>query len=238
MSRERTARIIKRVTIIILLATAVLFIGVYLFFYLLGRTIEDNSKDNSKIVLMESENALRDGRGEDLLMYSGSWNLIASERLGGFSSKVVIFSSKPTLVEKSTAPCQGTAAALKEQGQYLRVEGVLCGTGYWLEDSKGREIRSLEELKARFGPVETEEEAGSFVVSTQEDLKIDEDGFPEGHALPVNGGFLVQLIRKNTFGCGPHALTRIIFEVTGGGEVRKIAEDAVKSTGGPETCVD
>lgn len=157
-----------------------------------------------------------------------SWNKITAHKLAGFFPKA-------TLSERKTEGCEG-----RGDGSYLRVEGGLCGVGYWLEGSGGVKIDSIEELKGQFSPIDNEAEAVSFVAVTNEDLKIDASGVPDGHTLSVDNGFLVQLVRNNTFGCGSHEPTGIIFEVSKTGEIQRVAFEKQKppKPGEPVLCVD
>ena len=127
-----------------------------------------------------------------------------------------------------------------QNGSYLRIEGGLCGVGYWLEDSNGMRIDSKEKLTTRFAPIENETEAVSFVAVTRGDLKIDATGIPEGHTLTIGDGFLVQLVYNNTFGCGNHEPTGVIFKISQSGEVLRIAFEKQKppKPGEPILCAD
>lgn len=167
------------------------------------------------------------------------WNKISTGKLEGFSPKT-------SLVEKSTEPenrnskehCKEPATVLESGGNYLKVEGALCGVGYWLEDTEGIKIDSFEKLISRFGPVETEAEAVSFVSTTKEDLEINKNGVTEGHTLTIKDGFLVQVVYQNTFGCGSHESSRVIFKITRRGEIQKIAFEEPKPGSGPTICAD
>lgn len=156
------------------------------------------------------------------------WNKITTNKLAGFSPKT-------SLTEKKTEGCEG-----RGDGSYLRTEGGLCGVGYWLEDSSGTRIDSKEKLAARFAPVESEAEGVSFIVVEQSGLKIDTSGVPAGHTLTISDGFLVQLVYTNTFGCGGHEPTGVIFKISKNGEVLRIASEKQKppKPGEPVLCVD
>jgi hypothetical protein len=156
------------------------------------------------------------------------WNKITTHKLAGFSPKI-------SLTEKKTEGCGG-----RGDGSYLRTEGGLCEVGYWLEDSNGAKIDSKEKLASRFAPIENEAEAVSFIAVTQPDLMIDTTGIPSGHTLTTSDGFLVQLVYKNTFGCGTHEPTGIIFKISNNGELQRIASEKQKppKPGEPVLCVD
>lgn len=189
--------------------------------------------------LPERDNAALESNTNLLWDTINVWNKIATNKLAGFSPKIA-------LVEKSTEPadrnskehCKEPATVLRRESSYLRVEGALCGEGFWLEDSSGEKIDSFEKLLSRFGPIETEAEAVSFVGSTKEDLKINRNGVPEGHTLIIKDGFLVQVVYQNTFGCGSHEPSRVIFKVTRTGEIQKIDSEASKPAKGPTLCAD
>ena len=156
------------------------------------------------------------------------WNKIATHKLSGFLPKI-------SLIEKSTEGCGGWT-----NGSNLRIEGGLCSVGYWLEESNGARIDSKEKLVSRFAPVENEAEAISFVSVTQGDLRIDTSGIPTGHTLSTSEGFLVHLVYQNTFGCGTHEPTGVIFRISRKGEFSTVAYEKPKSPkpGEPILCVD
>ena len=157
-----------------------------------------------------------------------SWNKITTSRLTGFSPNI-------SLTEKKTEGCDNAYA-----DSYLRMEGGLCGIGFWLEDSSGNKIDSREKLLDHFAPIDNEAEAMSFIAITQGGLKIDESGIPEGYTSIVNDGFLVQLVYNNTFGCGNHKPTGVIFKISKNGEINQIASEKQKPSkpDEPVLCVD
>ena len=157
-----------------------------------------------------------------------SWNKITTYRLAGFSPNTA-------LTEKRAEGCEA-----RDGGNYLRVEGGMCSVGFWLEKADGERIDSLEKLASNFSPVENEAEAVSFATITNSDLEIDDSGIPEGHVLAISDGFLVQLVHKNTFGCGSHEPTGVIFKVANNGNIQRIANEKSKPPlhGKPELCVD
>lgn len=159
---------------------------------------------------------------------NASWDKITTNIIAGFSPNIA-------LTEKSTEDCLG-----RDTESYLRIEGGLCGIGYWLEKTNGEKLNSIEKLVANFAPIENEAEAVSFVAVTNGDLKIDNRGIPEGHVLAIPGGFLVQLVKRNHFGCGGHKPTGIIFIITNNGEVKRVAHEKEKPSPDwmPKICVD
>ncbi|MFA5050913.1 MAG: hypothetical protein WC499_02245 [Patescibacteria group bacterium] len=157
-----------------------------------------------------------------------SWNKITTSRLTGFSPNI-------PFTEKKTEGCGNVY-----NGSYLRIEGGLCGIGFWLEDSDGNKIDSREKLSNLFAPIDNEAEAMSFIAITQSNLKIDESGMPEGYTSAIDDGFLVQLVYNNMFGCGNHEPTGVIFKILKNGEINQIASEKEKplKPGEPVLCVD
>ncbi|MDD4901747.1 MAG: hypothetical protein PHE24_01290 [Patescibacteria group bacterium] len=151
------------------------------------------------------------------------------------ATKLVGLSYGGPLVEKKTDGCGAS-----DGGDYLRIEGGLCATGYWLEDSNGTKIDSKEKLAARFAPIKSETVAASYVAVTQSSLVLDEDGIPAGNTLTITDGFLVQLFYGNAYGCGTHQLTGVIYKVSSSGEIKQIAAEKEKppQPGEPIICVD
>ena len=116
-----------------------------------------------------------------------------------------------------------------------------CYTGLvWSAILQNERIDSKEKLTTRFAPIENEAEAVSFVAITQSGLKIDANGIPAGHTLAIGDGFLVQLVYTNTFGCGSHEPTGVIFKISKNGEMLRIASEKQKppKPGEPVLCVD
>lgn len=153
------------------------------------------------------------------------WNKITISRLAGFSPQ--------TALSERKTDCRQDGG-----GSYLRSEGGLCHVGFWLEDSSGQKVDSLEKLALRFAPVENESEAVSFVAAVHGDLKTGVNEILEGHTLTIADGFLVELTRKNTFGCGSHEPTEVIFKISPSGEMQEIASEKEKPASGPILCVD
>ena len=159
------------------------------------------------------------------------WNKITTSELVGFFPSV-------SLTEKRTEYSKSCAS--RDTGSYLRIEGGLCGIGYWLEDPSGSKIDSREKLIARFAPVESEAEAVSFIAITQGGLKTDVNGILDGRTAVIDDGFLVQLVNVNAYGCGTHQLTGIIFKVLKNGEFQWVAGEKQKSPKPGESvlCID
>ena len=154
------------------------------------------------------------------------WNKITTSKLDGLSPRIPI-------VEKNTGECGKIGS-----DSYLRIEGGLCGVGYWLEYLSGERIDSKEELTLRFAPIENEAEAASFVAVIRSGIKINSGDVPEGHTLIIDDGFLVHLVDLNIYGCVVHEPTGIILRVTRNGEVTKVASEKQKPTTQLVPCVD
>jgi len=155
------------------------------------------------------------------------WAPITTTRVEGFAPL--------QLVEKKTEGC-GSG----NKGSFVRREGGLCTIGVWLE-SKGKpavKINSVEKLRARFAPVESEAEAVSFVSVLIPDLKWKDPEMLLGHVIAADDGYLVQAVAKNTFGCRTHAPTGVIFKVSRDGTVKQIAVEPEPEPVGPTMCVD
>jgi hypothetical protein len=152
------------------------------------------------------------------------WNKIESGRLKGFST---------SFTEKKTEGC-----GAQDKNEYLRIEGGLCRVGVWLEDTQGNKINSVEKLKETCAPIESEEEAISYLSLMRSDLKIGESDIPQGHSLTITDGFLIQLVYKNTFGCSNHKPIGYIYKVSKNGDFEQVATEQVDETTGPQMCVD
>jgi hypothetical protein len=127
-----------------------------------------------------------------------------------------------------------------DSDNYLKLEGGLCPLGYWLEIEEGSSIKkidSLDELKETFAPVDSEAEASSFIRVLTRDLKYN-DSVIDGYTATVSGGYLVQVIRENNFGCSKHQPTGEIYKVLESGEIELIAYEKPGLSFASFTCVD
>lgn len=86
----------------------------------------------------------------------------------------------------------------------LRIEGALLRMCHWLEIEE-RQLRTEGALQQAFAPVESAEEAISFVAVTIADLRTDKDDRIAGMWRADGERFLVQVVLRNTFGCRVHA---------------------------------
>ncbi len=219
----------NKTTVILVIAGVFLLIGLGVGgFFLFSKT--KGTTDSEQSI---QEKVIGDYQWDDVNLktqYSNVlWNKIANHKLAGFSPKA-------GLAEKSIEGCGA------DYEKYLRVEGGMASVCFWLEKNNGEKINSLEKLVGNFAPVENEAEAVSFVAVTESDLKIDASGIPQGHVLTITDGFLVQLIKKHTYGCGNHKSTGVIYKITEDGNIqqRLVAFEKGNISGGPKTgiCVD
>jgi hypothetical protein len=130
---------------------------------------------------------------------------------------------------------------------YLRQEGGLCTVDFWLEytnaDGTFNKADSMPQLKTAFAPVESEEEAMSFIAVTQSDLVSNND-ILEGKTAKVGDDYFVIVKFKNTFSCGKHIPLNEIYKVTHDGDITAIARQEEMFTidyykpNQPTTCVD
>src|SRR5262249_508543 len=121
----------------------------------------------------------------------------------------------------------------------LRTEGGLaCQCHFLIKD--GRPIRTTKALAAAFAPVDSEAEAIAFVVASVPDLRMAAEKVAEGHSLVGACGYLVQVVRKHTFGCGSHQPTGAVFHVARDGTVREVAAvpEPPQRPGELSVCVD
>lgn len=162
------------------------------------------------------------------LYQNALWNPITTTRYEGFTPKT-------NLTEVRTEDCRDAPYT-----NSLRTEGGICQVSFWIEDDIGHKYDTLAELIENFGPVDTNAEAVSFVASTHRDLVINTDGKIQGLSMQVDGGYLVQVTRQNTFGCSNHIPTGMIFFISTEGEMSLIATEkpAPPTTNEPFICAD
>jgi hypothetical protein len=162
----------------------------------------------------------------------GPWRPIATGRLAGLAPGAGAGWEK-------RERCQGDAVA-GEPGCLRRDGGLVCFCA-WLEVPGRGPVRSAEALRAAFAPVESEAEAVAFVAAQVPDLApaggVDTLA---GATRAVEDGFLVQVVRQNTFGCGSHEHTAVVFQVTRAGELVEVAAEPTRprAPGAPRICVD
>ena len=103
-------------------------------------------------------------------------------------------------------------------------------------DEKFRIIRNLDELKAYFAPVESENEALSFAIASKRiftayDQKMNKnykyyvDTLEDSFVEEIDGGFIVHSFAYNYYGCGSHYTYALEVKVSSDGNI-----DELKST--------
>lgn len=115
----------------------------------------------------------------------------------------------------------------KKEGGYIRREGGLMGYVYWLENASGTTIDSKEKLIETFAPLDTVEEAISYLAVQTSDITTATNTILLGKTLTTNDGYLIQLVKGNRFGCGEHLPTGIVYKVTKDGSFEKVASEKI-----------
>jgi len=157
------------------------------------------------------------------------WHPIVLPRLAGFEPSVMEMA-----LNSDASPC-----SFPWPEKYLRAEGGRCRVAYVLVNSDGEIIDSKEKLKT-LGPVTNEVKAMSFVAVTEGDLSQKFKGVLEGFTKTAPGGFLVKVIKNNTFGCSRHEKTELVFKVTRQGDILLLTSKILLQPPfkGVEVCVD
>ena len=191
-----------------------------------GCVIEDDRLDCSSIGLEEK--------------YSCEGILSPSEYLGGLTPKVPI------------------VECLFEKRDWGKDEGIVrrgCRRPWYnkyivLVDGKFKLISNKEEFKQFFAPVETPEEALSFVVALTNSFPMYEIKIPRRYVVfvttieptyvkEVPEGFQVHLFSHTLCGCGPHPYYAIDYLVTKAGENEVISRQKIyKDPLEDDLCVD
>jgi len=167
-------------------------------------------------------------KGTENLYKDVSWNPITETKLSGLALT-------DKITENKTEKCISDYEL-----PYLRTEGGMCGIGYWLEINENNvvtKVDSLEKLKAKFAPIDSELEAMSYVAVVTGDLYIYQDVL-KGNTAGVEDGYLVNLTHNNTFGCGQHEPTGAVYKVTKEGTIENMAFEKEPLSLKPEMCVD
>lgn len=123
--------------------------------------------------------------------------------------------------------------------QYLRREGGKAGKIVWLEvreDGKVENLRTMDAVRKEFKPITTVEAVFALLSVQTSDLVLNTEGKVVGHMLPLKGGYLVNVFKANTFGCGWHEPTGALYFVRYDGTVDLLAEQRLAPGG--TTCVD
>lgn len=167
------------------------------------------------------------------------WKKITERRLDGFTSIGDIVEEKEITCFWNEEPCK---SLISKEDEHLRVEGGLASRYYFLtitENGEPQMVKSLGNLKKFFAPVDNEVEAMSFIGVTERDLKRNEKDVLVGETAVIDGGYLVKVVKNNTFGCGQHDPQRVIFKISKDGEKTLVATEILP----PESknifsCVD
>ena len=100
------------------------------------------------------------------------------------------------------------------------------------------QVKNLDKLKDTFGPIDNEAEAASFIGVVTGDLVVSGD-IATGRTAVINDGFLVEVVRNNTYGCGSHKPTRVIYKVSRYGDMQQVAVEQQPKIGSmSEICTD
>lgn len=168
------------------------------------------------------------------------WKKITEGRLNG------LVSSSNAVMEKEIA-CywdEKSCRLISKEDEYLRIEGWLFSRYYYFlvatKDGETLTIKSLEGLKKFFAPVDSEAEAMSFIGVTGRDLKKNERDVLVGETAVIDDGYLVKVVKNNTFGCGRHDPQKVIFKITRTGEIMVTAVEILPPPSKYDlgTCVD
>ncbi len=156
---------------------------------------------------------------------SRKWNTIQTKNVDGFSPKA-------SLVEMQTqVPVNKKFNSLK-----YYFNGSTIATSYYLEDEQGKKIDSKEKLFERFGPVDSEEEAVSFL-AVQSFLVYATTSVLMGSTITTDDGYLVQVVFNDSWGCnGSYLPYGIIYQVGKDGVIEKVAEEKKKKSSVPKPC--
>lgn len=202
-----------------------------------------------------ADNSPAEKKSEDLSQYEWQddggiekykdvvWKKITEGRLNGFISLGNVVAEKEVACYWSDEPCY---SLISKENEYLRVEGGLANSYYFLaivRNGEPQTIKSLEKLKKFFAPVDNEVEAMSFVGVTENDLQSrlnNGDYILVGETAVIDDGFLVKVVKNNTFGCGRHDPQKVIFKITRAGEIMMTAIEILPPPSEYDlgTCVD
>ncbi len=194
-------------------------------------SLEQNKQIFNDIIWQNDEVFLK---YQEYLHYN-YWQKITTQKLAGFTPPTI-------LTEQKTASC---ITDYTQNKQYLTTSGGMCLIGHWLENNQGTKITSKNKLIEYFAPIDNAAEAVSFILNLYSDLKINpKNNIAEGYSLTIKEennqtAYLIQLVNKNSFGCGLHIETKIIYKVNTNADIKIIAkEQEPTSENLPIYCVD
>lgn len=140
-----------------------------------------------------------------------------------------------------------------EQGLYFYYTGGLFGryVRYIIvQDGAFRLIKSGDEFREIYAPIETPEEALSYVLAL-EDLsayyglaytpgyKYEVDTIEDSYVLPEGDGYRLHLYAYQLAGCGPHWTSEVEVQVTRDGAVQEMSrKPSFRDPNQDEVCID
>ncbi len=122
-----------------------------------------------------------------------------------------------------------TRCTSPEQPCLRREGGLLCHC-ITLVGAGGTSIATADQLVRAMGAIDSAAKAADVVALLERDLAI-EGGHLAGHVRALDDGWLVQVVRRNTFGCGNHKPTGVVLRVSKDGQRAAVGEE-------PEPPVD
>ncbi len=129
-----------------------------------------------------------------------------------------------------------------EKNDYLRVEGGLCPlpVKVYIKDENGQEknVGGVSQLLEILGKIDSPEKALSLVLLTTSDMQRTADSLVATRNTKVEGGYLVEYVADNSFGCGTHQPLKKIVLVSESGMIKTVASEQEKPSLEPEVCVD
>ncbi|MCL1467650.1 hypothetical protein [Argonema galeatum] len=140
-----------------------------------------------------------------------------------------------------------------EPGDYFyRTGGLLPNYIRYIvfRDGKFKLVKNLAEFKKIFAPIESAEEALSYILAVKNldayygqkanpDYEYFVDKIEDTHIVKTAQGYLMNLYEKRVFGCGPHPISVVNVLVTTGGNIREVSRKEVyKNPAEDMLCVD
>jgi hypothetical protein len=142
---------------------------------------------------------------------------------------------------------------IEAEGEYFYRSGGLMPvyTRYVVsQDDQFRLIKTEDEFRDVFAPIETSEEALSYSLAVRKlsayyglepnpEYEYFVDQIEDTHVEMATDGYLVHLFYYQVFGCGPHETYAIVVQVTEQGHVEEVSEDPIyKDPSEDDLCVD
>lgn len=157
------------------------------------------------------------------------------------------------LVRPGPDPLRADIQAEIEKGQYFYYTGGLFG-GYIryviVQDGAFRLLKSEEEFRDLYAPIETPEEALSYVLAVENlsadygleytpGYKYEVDTIEDTYVTAEGEGYRLHLYSYALSGCGPHWTTALEMQVTPDGLIREISRKPVfRDPQQDDLCVD